>query len=189
MYNHQEDIWLQQLTVGDEQAYRQLFDRYYGLLALFAERYVRDKQLAEDAVHDVLMNLYERRERFGSIVLLKSYLYNSVRNRCLNILEHRKVRESYASCFADDPEETAVQYAWLEMEIYEQLREAIQCLPAQQREIFDLTLMGFDNAEISEKLGITIDAVKGHKKRGRKLLKQRFQNLWFFVLVINCLFE
>ena len=181
-----EEVWLQQLSKGSEKAYIQLFERYYTLLAMFAFRYLADRQLAEDAVHDVVLNLWQKKERFISITTLKAYLYNSVRNRCLNILEHDQVRKIYIRKMK---EQGAEELNYLETEVYEQLREAIYALPEQQRQIFDLTLQGFDNAEIAKKLNITLDAVKSHKKRGKKLLKENLGNLMLWVLILNSLFH
>ena len=181
----QEKIWLQQLSAGSEKAYKQLFERYYSLLATFAHKYLLDNQLAEDAVHDVLLNLYQQKEKFNSIVLLKSYLYNSVRNRCLNLLEHQKVAREYAA--GSMRQENNWKYSFLEAEVYEQLREAIDSLPEQQRKIFDLTLQGYNNGEIAGTLGITEDAVKAHKKRGKKLLREKLQHLMYGCLIIHWL--
>ena len=183
----QDEIWLQELGRGKERAYQRLFDQYYRLLAMFSFKYLNDRQQAEDAVHDVLLNLYQRKERFNSIVLLKSYLFNAVRNRCLNILEHRKVALEYNTRVIQLAGANFDEYNYIEMEVYEQLREAIGQLPEQQRRIFDLTLQGYDNAAIAEEMGITEDAVKSHKKRGKKLLKEKLQHLMYWSLIINWL--
>lgn len=187
MQYSQENIWLQQLSIGTESAYKQLFDHYYCLLAMFACRYLEDRQQAEDAVHDVLLNLYQQKERFNSITLLKSYLYNSVRNRCLNVLDHDKVVREYASDVVEKERTGTWKYNMLETEVYEQLREAIHTLPEPQRKIFDLTLDGYNNTEIAQLLELTEDAVKAHKKRGKKLLREKLQNLMYCSLIINIL--
>ena len=168
MCYYTEKVWLQQLSKGTEKAYIQLFDRYYSLLIMFAFHYLEDKELAEDAVHDVVLSLWQKKERFVSITILKSYLYNAVRNRCLNVLDYNLVRKKYIRKITDV---NTVDFNYLETEVYDLLRDAIEVLPEQQRLIFDLTLQGFDNTEIAEKMNITLDAVKSHKKRGKKLLK------------------
>lgn len=186
MCYYSEEIWLQQLSKGTEKAYMQLFERYYALLSMFAFRYLADKQLAEDAVHDVVLNLWQRKEKFVSITTLKSYLYNAVRNRCLNILDYNQVRNVYVRKMVEQKTE---EFYYLETEVYDKLRDAINTLPEQQRRIFDLTLQGFDNAEIAEKLNISLDAVKSHKKRGKKQLKESLENLMFWSVILNSLFN
>lgn len=172
-----EEIWLQQLGGGEEKAYELLFSRYYSLLSVFACRYLNDSALAEDAVHDVFLNLYLQKEKFDSVLSLKSYLYRSVRNKCLNILKHRKIQEKYITESEEVEGSEFYYFRMLETETYELLRGAIGELQEPTRKIYDMVLLGFDNAEIAEQLEMTLDAVKAQKKRGKKLLKERLQNL------------
>ena len=181
-----EDIWLKQLSDGTEEAYKLLFDRYYSLLGVFAYRYLNDKQKAEDAIHDVLLGLYQDRERFESITTLKAYLYNAVRNRCLNIIRHEKIKAKYAEESAGVKENAFFQNQILEAEAYEMLEDAISQLPRQTRMVYELVLQGFDNKEIASKLELTEDAVKAHKQRGKRILREKLQGLfmmWMFVRI------
>lgn len=163
--------------MGEEEAYKILFTRYYSLLALFACRYLCDRQQAEDTVHDVFLNLYLQKEKFNSIVSLKTYLYNSVKNRCFNILKRRKLQEKYTLEVQKQTDSESFYYHILETETYELLKKAISELHLQTRNVYDLLLSGYDNTEISEKLGISLDAVKAQKKRGKKLLKEKLRGL------------
>ena len=61
--------------------------------------------------------------------------------------------------------------------MYGLLKQAILELPEQTSNVYQLVLLGCDNRDISEKLGLTEDSVKAHRKRGKKLLKERLQNL------------
>ncbi len=48
------------------------------------------------------------------------------------------------------------------------------------RKIYELTLQEFSNEEIAEQLGLTVDSVKAHKKRGKQILKERLKGLMAF---------
>ncbi len=52
---HPSPLWLEQLHAGKEEAYRILFDEYYQILGVFAMKYVRDKEVAEDIVQAVIL--------------------------------------------------------------------------------------------------------------------------------------
>ena len=54
--NH--NIWVKQLIEGDETAYKIFFKEYYQIFAHFAFKYVKDIDVAEDFVHDVILDLY-----------------------------------------------------------------------------------------------------------------------------------
>ena len=45
-----EKHWLKLLVEGDEKAYKRLFELYYSSLVMFAAKYLRDTDLAEDLV-------------------------------------------------------------------------------------------------------------------------------------------
>ncbi|MDR1221507.1 MAG: sigma-70 family RNA polymerase sigma factor [Tannerella sp.] len=65
-----------------------LFRRYYKALRTYAFRYVNDTNVAEDIVQDVFLELWNRRDhiRFDDPVSVKSYLFKSVFNRSMNVL-------------------------------------------------------------------------------------------------------
>lgn len=88
-----EKHWLKLLVEGDEKAYKRLFDLYYSSLVMFAAKYLRDTDLAEDLVQDVIYDFWKQRQHLSELSSLKSWLYISVRNRCINYLEHDKVKK------------------------------------------------------------------------------------------------
>lgn len=185
MESENDHIWLQQLSRGDAQAYRQLFHCYYSLLGVFAYRYLNDKQLCEDIVHDVFLELYQQKDRFLTINALKTYLYSAVRNRCVDFLRHHKVQVRYAELFLAEKEEAFYDSQVLEAEAYNLLKKAITELPNQTRGVYDLVLQGYTNQEIAEKMGLTEDAVKAHKKRGKKILRDKLAYLLSVSLLIR----
>lgn len=185
MANETDHIWLQQLSCGEAKAYRVLFDRYYTLLGVFAYRYLNDKQLAEDVVHDVLLELVQDKGRFLTIHALKTFLYSAVRNRCVDLLRHHKVQARYAGRMLAENEEFFYENQILEAEVYALLRKAISELPGQTRTVYDLVLQGYNNGEIADKMGLTEDAVKAHRKRGKKILKDKLKYLMAVSLLLK----
>ena len=118
---------------------------------------------------------------FENLWALKSYLYNMVRNRCLDILKHRKVEEKYLREQRNHENSESFLLQLLEDEVYILLKEAIQTLPFQTAKVFELILDGLDNTEISAKLNLSLDAVKSHKKRGKKLLQEKLKRMILFI--------
>lgn len=176
---------MRDLSKGAEDAYRLLFSRYYSLLGIFAFRYLNDKQLCEDVVHDVFLDLYQSRENFRTVLTLKSYLYGAVRNRCIDVLRHQQVKGRYEAQVLEAGKEAFYEDGILETEAYALLKEAITELPDQTRAVYDLVLHGFTNQEIAEKLNLTEDAVKAHKKRGKKILREKLEYLLSASLIIR----
>lgn len=181
-----EKTWLELLYKGDDGAYKVLFDKYFFSLSSFAAKYLEEKETAEDIVQDVLYDFWVDRRRFDSVLALKSYLYQIVRNRCLNVMKHRKVEARY---FTEENLKSDSEFflnQMLEEEVYLLLKEAIETLPGQTQQVYELTLLGHDNQEIADILGITLDAVKARKKRGKQILQDKLKNLLYLMVLFSC---
>lgn len=176
-----EQVWLEKLEKGEEEAFRVLFETFYARLGSFACRFVDEQVVAEDIVQDILYDLWMKKLHFENLWALKSYLYNMVRNRCLDILKHRKVEEKYLQEQRNHENSESFLLQLLEDEVYILLKEAIQTLPSQTAKVFELILDGLDNTEISAKLNLSLDAVKSHKKRGKKLLQEKLKRMILFI--------
>ena len=174
---YQEDrVWLKALSHSNEEAYCFLFKRYYYALYSFACKYLKDHDLAEDMVQDVLYELLIDTQKFDSIISLKSYLYTSVRNKCLNVIKRFEVKQKYLTEIIGQEPDFFLNRI-LEEEVYALLKQAILELPEQTCKVYKLVVLGLDNRDIAKELEISEDAVKAHRKRGKKLLKEKLQNL------------
>ena len=83
---HTETLIVEQLKIGNEDAYQYIYDRHYALLCHVASGYVKDQFLAETIVGDTIFHLWEIRETLEISVSIRSYLVRAVRNRCINYL-------------------------------------------------------------------------------------------------------
>ncbi len=78
-----EKIIVEELSNGNEQVYRSLFDNYYPTLMQLAFRFLYDKDACKDIVQDVFITLWEKRAA-QEIKSLKWYLHTAVKNKCLS---------------------------------------------------------------------------------------------------------
>ena len=118
---------------------------------------------------------------------LKSYLYLVTKNQCLNYLKHARIEQEYLSSIEEREQTTFFFNQIVEQELLALLSDAIQDLPEQTGLVFQLVMEGFDNAEIAEKLNLSIDSVKSHKKRGKQFLKSRLGDITAILLLLsNC---
>ena len=180
-----EREWLQRLREGDNRAFERLFSSYYSALCAFAVGYLEDNAAAEDVVQDVFLKLCTEKPVFETVVSLKSYLYLVTKNLCLNVLKHRRIEEDYAQGQVAEKEKTTFFFNQIvEQELLLMLNEAAKELPEQTERVVRLMMEGLDNTEIAERLGLTMDAVKAHKKRGRAFLKRRLGDLTALLLIL-----
>lgn len=179
-----EQIWLEKLSLGDEKAYKLLFEGYYASLVTFACKFMIDKVMAEDMVQDSIYEFWKKRKKFESLLALKAYLYTSVRNQCFNYLEHDKVKMKYLAEVGKQEEHEFFLSQIIEEEVYLGLKKAIDSLPRKIRTIYNLLLAGHSNLEIAEIMGLTEEAVKAYRKRGKKLLKDKLQHLFCQIICL-----
>ena len=89
------------LKKGNREAFQTVFNSYYDVLCLFAMNYLQEAMDAEDVVQETFIAMWNTRQNFSSDSHVKSFLYLTVKNKCLNLLKHQKVREKYVSQSAE----------------------------------------------------------------------------------------
>ena len=77
-----------------KKAFEELFKQFAPNLVLFATTYMKDQAMAEGIVQDCFINIWAKRNEIELNEKLKSYLYTTVKNTCLNSLSKRKVETS-----------------------------------------------------------------------------------------------
>ena len=69
-----------------------IFDKYAKNLCLYALNYLETEADAEDIVQDVFIRCWEKRDiLLSDEKVIKTYLFNSVRNACLDKIEKKDV--------------------------------------------------------------------------------------------------
>ncbi|MDR0544429.1 MAG: sigma-70 family RNA polymerase sigma factor [Odoribacteraceae bacterium] len=181
--NVNEKEWLDALAARDNEAYRRLFERFFPALCSFAGKYLDAlREEPADVVQDVLFEFWVKRPVVETEIALKTYLYRSVRNKCLDALKHDRAREKYRSRQALEEQSDFFLQQVLEEEVYARLKESIDALPDVTRDVYNLVLLGYDNQQIADMLGLTTDAVKARKRRGKELLKEKLKHLFSLLL-------
>ena len=173
------------LSLRNKELFEQIFEDMYIPLVVFAKGFLWENQLfAEDIVQDVFTNLLLSKKDFKNKLSLKSYLYISVKNSCLNSKKHAKVRQLYAEDkkAISTLKKTSFFDKILEEEVYAHLLKALDKLPKRCKEVFDLSLKGYRNHEIAQAMKISLETVKSQKKRGKTLLSSALKNLVSFLL-------
>lgn len=88
----QEKI-IQRFQKGDKESYRLLFDILYPAMCLFAKKFIYNYDDAEDITQDIFIELWNQRTKFESFNHVKSFLYLSVKNRCMNFKKHKLIQK------------------------------------------------------------------------------------------------
>ncbi|WP_099292112.1 RNA polymerase sigma factor [Butyricimonas sp. Marseille-P3923] len=173
MKSSETDItFLNRLNARNHEAFQLLFREYFQDIAYYAGKILKDMDVAEDIAQDIFVRLWEKNNHFENYLALKSYLYLSARNSCLNYIKHHNIVLEHAQ--TQKPKETE-ENTWntiVETEIISLLSDYIRQLPAECAKIMELVMQGYNSTEISTLTGASSSTVRSQKQRGIALLKK-----------------
>ncbi len=172
-------------SLSNDVEFKKLFEDFYIPMCVFANKYVDDIELSADIVQDCFLKFWEIKKDFFYLHQVKAFLYTSVRNRCLNELEHSKVVDEFAQKMLKDSEEGFFHDHVIEEETYRMLTEGINKLPKQMKSIMMYALEGLSNGEIAEEMNVSLENVRSLKKiaykKLRDILKDHYYSLFFMI--------
>ncbi|OEK07268.1 hypothetical protein BFP71_05075 [Roseivirga misakiensis] len=172
---NQDEIELQQeLSQGSEKAFENVFLKYFKVLTVFAKKFVGDLQIAEDLVQEVLVKLYENRKTAQFHTSLKAFLFQSVRNKCIDHLRSVKSKSEHHEQIkqANFDDQFDFNDTMIETELEERIHNAIQQLPTQCQQVFKMSrLEGKRNQEIADILKISKRTVETQISNALKRLR------------------
>ncbi len=166
------------LIAKDNQlAFKQIFDLYHTRLYHFAKKYLKSEHFAEEAVQDIFLKLWEKREELNLIEDFSSWLFQLSRNYLLNILKRAakesRIKEEIRKTM--DPLVEHVDTQLFEKESFSLLRDIVATLPSQRQEIFRLCRFEEKSYEETARImGISKSTVNDHMVKAMKYLKNKF---------------
>jgi RNA polymerase sigma-70 factor (ECF subfamily) len=163
------------IKMGDEMAFELLYRRYFLRLCAFANKFLGDPRLSEEAVQDIFLKLWENRTTLWCDGSGKSFLFQSVHNRCLNIIAHKKVVNTYSKVIKtaySTPIEFDVHESLMAKELNSRIRDIINDLAPECKRIFLLSREdGKKQLEIAGELKISVKTVETQINRALKKLR------------------
>ncbi|MGQ1889547.1 RNA polymerase sigma-70 factor [Thermophagus sp. OGC60D27] len=151
------------LRSSDETRFKELLDKYFVRLKMFAISFLKEDVLAEEVVMDVFLKLWESRKKIDHIDNLTTYLFVAVRNTCYNYL--RKEVPNFVKSY-DDLEVELARYEatpedkMISDEMLDKLNSVVQELPPKCKLVFKLLREeGLSRKETAKVMGISVNTV------------------------------
>jgi RNA polymerase sigma-70 factor (family 1) len=182
---HSDEELLALLKSGCEEAFDCLYYRYRNKLFNIAYNRLRSKDVCEELIQDIFVNLWQRHQDLQIHGNLAAYLCTSVKYAVLDHIRAQKSKERYVSemlaSAAKSLSSTDEALRSEELKFY--LSKSIQALPEKCREVFILSRFE-DNSvqEIAKKLNISPDTAKYHISTALKKLRVTLKHLHNFLL-------
>lgn len=183
---------VQQVNKGSEQAFAELYKAYYAYLNAVAIYYLQDKEVAQEVVDDVFLNVWEKRENL--IFPIHYYLVRSVQNGCLNYIRSQRALQTALDGHRDEVlfflEEhilsTSTPLEDVELKETEaEIRRVVDNLPVKMRAVFEAYFYDGKSAEeIAEEMNLSVNTIRVQIKNALDKLKQSLKHLLFIIFFI-----
>jgi RNA polymerase sigma factor (sigma-70 family) len=178
--------------VEQDQRISEAVSREQSRLRSFIRRRVADPGDAEDILQDVFYELVEAYRAMKPVEQVTAWLFRVARNRITDRFRKRS-REALRNeppSVAEDGEELLLEEllpspdagpdaAYARSVLLEELDEALDELPAEQREVFVAhELMGYSFKELAEQTGVSVNTLLSRKHYAVLHLRERLQAIY-----------
>jgi len=169
----EDKILMGEIRNRNRKVFEALFYEYYPHLTRYAEGFLFDKQTCEDIVQNLFIYFWENTHRIEIQLSLKSYFYQSVKNRCLNHLRDIHVQDKHKILYLEALLNEDDSPGWVDLEITKKVQEAIAQLPPQMGELFKQKyLFGRKLHDIAEINNISENTVKTQLRRAKEKMRK-----------------
>lgn len=188
--NYNDFELLELVKSGHSKAFDEIYYRYWPVMYRLASRMLGDGELSNDAIQDVFVSFWERRDRIRSDISLKHYLYAATRNQVLMHIRSSQIASRYLETLGDELQTSAfaADESLLISELEARFEAELQYLPPRMREAFEMSRIA-DNSykEIAKKMEISENTVKHHISGALRILRKKLTVFVFFLLLISYL--
>lgn len=161
-----------------DKQFEDVFRGNFASMCNVAYSIVKDRDQAHDIAQQAFVNLWERRSSVDGQINIRSYLQKSVVNIAINNfkkLNRLQYEDEYTDAqlnisLSDNSDD------YLEGEVEDAVRQAIDQLPKKARAIFSLSrFQGMPNQEIADSLQISVKTVEKHITLSIKKLREELK--------------
>lgn len=161
---------------GSILAFESLVRRYQRRIFAFVRRIIGNDDMASDVVQETFISLYKTIDRVDSSKKFSSYLFTIARNNAYSQLRSLKPNAPLETA-ANIPSQETVDDLYERREHADWVRRAVASIDKKYKTVISLYYFeDLSYEQISKKLGLPINTVRTHLKRGKDALKQLLHN-------------
>jgi RNA polymerase sigma factor (sigma-70 family) len=172
-----ESYWWLLFLQGDKHAFSEIYLAFHDDLYRYGIKLTRNPETVNDCIQDLFLKLWKNRKNLKPVREIKPYLFRSLRNHIVDILELEKqtlpinmeVKEMYALEFNAEDFMISSQ---IEKETQEKIISLLNLLPERMRHAIYLRYfeeMEFEN--ISQVMNLNVQSVRNTICRGLKAMR------------------
>ena len=184
---------LQRVSIGDRNAYAQLYTHYLPKLYHYLYRFTKQShETTEEIVQEVFLTIWEKRETLIGINSFERYLYITSKHKVLNLLKHEDYKNKLhiSFCRTQDSAHSNTEKGILYDEYHKIALQAINNLPVKRKEVFLLsTQEELSLDEIAKHLGISKSRVKQQLYEGKNYIKKFLHKNSGWLALLICILK
>lgn len=170
------------LVDDDHAAFTSLYEKYWELLFNISFKSLKDKAQCKDVVHDVLLDLWQRRKQAGAIENLEAYLKTAIKFKVINLVQRNRTSSFFELFDNFSSSRYLAENKILQSELVDVIEAWIKILPEKKRAIFvSYFFKDMSTKEIAEQMNISQKTVQNQLGSALQLLRTRLGN--FMVLI------
>lgn len=185
-----EQELIESLRKGSIFAFDTLFEQYSQRLYLFALKYFKNKEDADELVQEVFVKVWMNRSNLKSEYSFKSYLFSIALNHIRKYFNKRELGLRYiqhlqANLPYEEPSTKEEDFEYM----LQRVNQIIEELPTRKREIFIKSkLEGKSAKAIAAELGISPGTVDNHISEALSIIRSHFDGKSLAILLFIELF-
>jgi len=160
------------IVAGDRQAFREIYDRYYKRIYLYAYRQLGEGEGAKEVANEVMLEIWRGAKRFRGESKPSTWFFGIAVNKVRKAIKKRPPpHEDLETVGKKADDKSAQDDAIYGSELREKMQMAIKSLSREHREVLDMTYyQGLSIKEIAEIMGCPANTVKTRMFYARKRL-------------------
>jgi RNA polymerase sigma factor (sigma-70 family) len=165
---------------GDSQAFETLYHRYAPVVHRYLWKLIRQREIVEEALNDVMMVVWKTAARFNGTSRLSTWILGIAHNKALKArARSTRFDVDLREVEPDRVEPSGPEDAVSHRELASSVAQALDSLSPEQRAVVELTYYyGLSSAEIAEILRCPVNTVKTRMLYARRHLASLLAGEW-----------
>lgn len=169
-----DQVLIERLRGGDESALTELYNKFWQSLFMSSYNVLKDKELCEDIIQDIFMNIWNNREKLEIHISLKGYMYACARYQVFN--QFKKNKDKIHVEFFDDLDKrfqhSTPETQLMHDELVQQINSIVESLPLKCQLVYKLSREEqLSHKEIAERLDISTKTVENHITKALQVIR------------------
>jgi RNA polymerase sigma-70 factor (ECF subfamily) len=180
------DTLLHDWLDGDDLHFKPLFEYYFPRLKRYATGFTADQTTGEELAMNVLLKIWQQKDRISSIKDFNSYLFTMMRHEVISMIRRKKtattsLTDTSAATHAAESINETISYR----ELLRRYHQCLDKLPPRRREAFILNReKGMSYAEIAAMLNVSVFTVQNHIASSLKYLRTELNDYADFLTIV-----